>query len=141
MKQKSKPAASGCGKQATLLAGVGGKDFIPFSPENSDPAPLLTPLEKRGWPITKLKVSKSYIKDPEGRGLNRSHGHHGWLPLCPCSRMGSASPWQGQSPPLDTPGQRQRLFGPKVKTGTTLEAQRCPGMEGTFQGGEVPRNV
>lgn len=110
--------------------GQGGKDFISFSPENSDPAPLLTPLEKRGWPVTKLKVSKSYIKDPEGRGLNRSHGHHGWLPPCPCSRMGSASPWQGQSPPLDTPGQRHRLFGPKVKTGTIWRLRDVQGWRG-----------
>lgn len=110
----------------------GGKYFIPFSTENSNPAPLLTPLEKRGWPFTKLQVSKSYIKDPEGQGLSRGHGHRGWL---------LPAPTAGIVPPAGHPGQRQRLFGPEVKAGTTLEAQRCPGMEGTSQGGEGPRNV
>lgn len=77
--------------------GQGGKDFISFSPENSDPAPLLTPLEKRGWPVTKLKVSKSYIKDPEGRGLNRSQDTTAGCPSAP------AAGWAVPAPGRDSP--------------------------------------
>lgn len=52
-RSQTKPAAFGCSKQATLLAGAGGKHFSPFSTENSNPEPLLTPLEKRSWPVPK----------------------------------------------------------------------------------------
>lgn len=96
-RSQTKPAAFGCSKQATLLAGAGGKHFSPFSTENSNPEPLLTPLEKRSWPVPKYPSRTSRT-----RGTRAEQNYT--ETLAGYSRMGSASLCQGQSPQLHTPG-------------------------------------
>lgn len=141
-RSQTKPAAFGCSKQATLLAGAGGKVLHPIFHRKLKSSTSADPSGVEG--LACYQAPSIQVIHQESRGMRAEQESQTWWLAAPCpySRIrGNGSLWQGQSPQLDTPGQRQRLFGPEVKAGTTLEAQKCPGMEGTFQGGEEPRNV
>lgn len=106
-RSQTKPAAFGCSKQATLLAGAGGKHFIPFSTENSNPEPLLAPLEKRSWPVPKYPGFQVVHQGPEGRGLNRTDRDHGWL-----QQDGQCQPLPGTVPPAAHPWPEAKAVWP-----------------------------